>query len=127
MLRNMSPTVVLKLCRTSRTLLAVGGLLSGCAYGQMTQVLRAQVASETDCSTLVVKPTTPYAANYQPNQYTVRGCNVDRVYTCKGEAGLVEYGDADCKVTAGTGGGAAPAAATPPADAESSGGEDDLS
>jgi hypothetical protein len=92
----------------------------------MTQVLRAQVASETDCTTLVVKPTTPYAPNYQPNQYTVRGCNVDRIYTCKGEPGLVEYGDPDCKFTAGAGG-AAPQAA-PPADSEPSGGsEDDLS
>ncbi|MET0386672.1 MAG: hypothetical protein ABW321_11975 [Polyangiales bacterium] len=112
--------------------LALGALLqlSACAYGQMSQVLRADVASESDCPSLVVKKTSPFSGGYQPNQYSVRGCNIDRVYTCKGE-GLAKFGSAatDCSFTAS--GQQKPAAGPQPAEPSPEGdepaAEDDLS
>jgi hypothetical protein len=85
---------------------------TGCAYGELQQVLRAEVASEADCAEVVVQKSSPYAPGYKDNQYTVRGCKVDRIYTCRNQ-GMVAYGHADCTYVAG--GTAAPAAAAPPA------------
>jgi hypothetical protein len=89
--------------------------LGGCAYGEMRQVLRSQVASEADCPDLVVQKASPYAPGYQPNQYTVRGCGIERVYTCKDDGGLVKFGSADCTYTKTGGATGAPAAAPAPA------------
>jgi hypothetical protein len=85
---------------------------SGCAYGELRQVLRAEVASEANCPDVVIQKSSPFAPGYKANQYTVRGCGVDRVYTCKDD-GLVAYGHADCTYTAGAT--AKPAAAAAPA------------
>jgi hypothetical protein len=38
--------------------------------------------------------------DYKANQFYVRGCGVDRLYTCKDE-GMVRYGHASCTYTAG--------------------------
>jgi len=125
MLRRMSRSFAIKLCMTTQALLAGVAMLNGCAYGQMTQVLRSEVASETKCPSLVVKKATAYAPGYQPNQYTVRGCDIERVYTCKGDEGMVAFGATDCVYQSG------PAAAKPGAgpaapDAPSNGGGDDV-
>jgi hypothetical protein len=70
-------------------------LAGGCAYGEMRDVLRAQVASEAQCVELSVHKTGAYQQGYQENQYEVKGCGVERVYTCK-QSGLVKYGAAEC-------------------------------
>jgi hypothetical protein len=96
-------------------------LFSGCAYGEMRQVLRAQVASEANCPELKVTAVPAYAEGYTENQYKVLGCGIDRVYTCNDPGGLVKYGDADCKYVAA----AAPKApAAAPAADDSSGGDE---
>jgi hypothetical protein len=95
-------------------------LLFGCAYGEMRQVLRAQVASEADCPELKVTPVPVYAEGYQENQYKVVGCGIDRVYTCNDSGGLVKFGSADCKFAAKP----APKAPATPGSGDESGGED---
>jgi len=99
-------------------------LFGGCAYGQMSQVLRAQVASEADCPTVAVKRVSEYAPGYQPNQYSVHGCGIDRVYTCRGKEGLVAFGSGvtDCTYTSG---GPKPAAPGPVPAPGPGGAEDD--
>ena len=99
---------------------ALLALSAGCAYGELRQVLRAQVASEIDCPDVVVQKSSQYAPGYKENQYTVRGCGVDRVYTCS-EDGLVKYGSAKCTYVAG-----ATATKPPAAPAPAPGGTDDL-
>jgi hypothetical protein len=128
MLRRMSRSFAFKLCVTTQALLAGAATLGGCAYGEMTQVLRSQVATETKCPSLVVKKASAYAAGYQPNQYTVRGCDIERVYTCKGDEGLVAFGSTDCVYQSGPAAGkpaAEPAPAAPGTD--DVGADDDLS
>ena len=78
----------------------LGELLVGCAYGEMRQVLRAEVASEANCPEMQVSPVPAYAKGYADNQYKVQGCGIARVYTCNDSGGLVEYGHADCKYVA---------------------------
>jgi hypothetical protein len=70
--------------------------LAGCAYGELKQVLRAQVASETSCGDVTVESSSVYAPGYKPGQYRVKGCGTDRVYSCPKDAGLVEYGSKVC-------------------------------
>lgn len=81
-------------------------LLAGCAYGELKQVLRAQVAAETNCGDLTVETTPMYQPNHKPGTYRVKGCDVDRTYECPEDDGLVSYGDKVCKPVA--------APATPP-------------
>lgn len=119
MLRTMSHHAVSKLGLTVSSALLLGNLLMGCAYGEMRQVLRAQVASEADCPELMVTKVPAYAEGYTENQYKVVGCGIDRVYTCNDSGGLVKFGSADCKFVA-TNVPKAPAAAAP---ADDSGGE----
>ena len=119
----MSHQGLCKLGLTSAVLLSE--LLVGCAYGEMRQVLRAEVASEANCPELQVTKVPVYAEGYAENQYKVLGCGIDRVYTCHDTdpGGLVKFGSADCKYVAK----AAPKpAAAPPPDApdDSSGGEE---
>jgi hypothetical protein len=78
---------------------AVFALVGGCAYGEMRDVLRAQVASESQCVELSVHKTAAFRQGYQENQYEVKGCGVERVYTCK-QSGLVAYGHAECTYVA---------------------------
>lgn len=103
--------------------LAVGlsELLVGCAYGEMRQVLRAQVASEANCPELQVTKVPAYAEGYTENQYKVSGCGIDRLYTCNDSGGLVKFGSADCKFVA-----AAPpkAPAAPAPTSDEGGGEE---
>jgi hypothetical protein len=68
---------------------------AGCAYGELRQVLRAQIASEADCPDIVLTKFSPYAPGYKPDTYAAKGCNVDRIYTCKDE-GMVKFGHAPC-------------------------------
>jgi hypothetical protein len=70
--------------------------LGGCAYGELKQVLRAQVASETSCGDVTIEKASPYAPGYKPGQYRVKGCGVDRTYDCPKESGLVSYGAKVC-------------------------------
>ena len=98
MLRNMSPSF---LRQAASAALISSSLLAGCAYGEMPQVLRAQVASEANCPDLVVSQAPSFTPGYKENQYKVRGCGIDRVYTCNGESGgLVKFGSADCSYVA---------------------------
>lgn len=106
------------------TAAAVLSQLVGCAYGEMRQVLRAQVATEANCPEIQISKVPPYAEGYAENQYKVVGCGIDRVYTCNDPGGLVKFGNADCKFVAA----AAPKAPAAPAPAEDSGDfDEDLS
>jgi hypothetical protein len=114
-LRGMSPKVLLHTGRMFSVVTGFAGLVcqaSGCAYGDLDQVLRAEVATETQCTDVAVKPVPPFERGWKPNQYKVSGCGADRVYDCA-TSGLVEYASAKdiCKV--------APAALAP----KSAGGE----
>jgi len=80
-------------------LLAALFTLSGCAYGQMTQVLRTQVASETDCpETKVVKRQVYDGAG--ENEYEVTGCGESRNYVCPADEGLFSYDEPICTLGA---------------------------
>jgi hypothetical protein len=107
MLRCMSSPV---LVRASSSLLLFATLLSGCAYGEMRYVLRSQVAKESGCADLTVQKQSPYSQNYTPNNYVIRGCGIDRLYTCQDDGGLVKYGSAQCSYKAAN---VPPPAATP--------------
>lgn len=78
--------------------LAIGPVfaLGGCAYGELRQVLRAQVASETSCGDVTVESSSAYAPGHKPGQYRVKGCGVDRIYDCPKDEGLVSYGAKVC-------------------------------
>lgn len=83
------------------SLLIAGPVLAagGCAYGELKQVLRAQVASETNCGDVTVENSSVYAPGHKPNQYRVRGCGLDRTYDCPEQKGLVSYGAKVCSYT----------------------------
>jgi len=116
MLRNMSPSAA-SILRHAASAVLLSSLAAGCAYGEMPQVLRAQVATEASCPEVVVQQAPPYSAEQNENQFTVRGCGIDRVYTCKGDtSGLVKFGSADCSYVA-RGAPAQGAAPAPPAPA----------
>lgn len=116
----MSHQGVFKLGLTLTSAVLLSEMLVGCAYGEMRQVLRAQVASEADCPELQVSKVPAYAEGYAENQYKVLGCGIDRIYTCNDPGGLVKFGSADCKYVATAT--PKPAAAPAPAD-ETGGGE----
>jgi hypothetical protein len=88
--------------RLKRTLtlfvLASGPMLAlgSCAYGELKQVLRAQVASEINCGDVTIESSSQYAPGYKPGQYRVKGCGVDRTYECPKETGLVSYNAKIC-------------------------------
>jgi hypothetical protein len=95
----MLKTAESRLTRTLTLLVLGGGLmlaLGGCAYGELKQVLRAQVASEISCADVTIENSSPYAPNYKPGQYRVKGCGVDRTYECPKETGLVSYNSKIC-------------------------------
>ena len=72
---------------------------SGCAYGNVRQVLRAQFASDVDCSAVTIKKRDFWYVSDNPHQYKVSGCGVMRTYTCTQEDadGLISYDDPACK------------------------------
>lgn len=71
---------------------------TGCAYGELHQVLRAQVASELSCPEVAVKKKgLAYLADEEElNRYLVTGCGVTRTYTCPDDPGLVSYDEPIC-------------------------------
>ena len=82
------------------SVLLISGLLalvaSGCAYGEVKQVLRAQFASELNCSEVHMRRRDTWYAYDGPEQYKISGCGVMRTYTCPDTKGLVSYGSAPC-------------------------------
>jgi len=106
MLRAMQlrrlPLVIFK-SGVSRQAVGIAGLalatLSGCAYGNVRQVLRAQFASEVGCSDVTLKKRDFWYISDNPHQYKISGCGVMRTYTCTKEdaEGLVSYDEPPCK------------------------------
>jgi hypothetical protein len=84
-------------------LVIAGGAListaSGCAYGNVRQVLRAQFASEVGCSEVTLKKRDFWYVSDNPHQYKISGCGVMRTYTCAQEdaEGLISYDEPACK------------------------------
>ena len=115
MLPPMSTPGSLTMGGAVRAALALLVLSSGaCAYGELRHVLRAQVASETNCADVSVVKSPPFQPGYKEHQFLVKGCGVDRVYNCP-EEGLTKYGHAECTfVEAGAAVKVAPAAAPSP-------------
>jgi hypothetical protein len=108
MLRAMSNRPV---TRTFALLITLAPLLvlGGCAYGELKQVIRAQVASEASCPDVTIESASAFQPGYQPGLYRVKGCGVDRIYECPKETGLVSYGSKVCTFKDAR----APAAAAP--------------
>lgn len=79
--------------------IALAASSSGCAYGGVRQVIRAQFASDTGCSTVTLKKRDFWYISDNPHQYKVSGCGVMRTYTCTQEDadGLVSYDEPACK------------------------------
>ena len=77
------------------SLLAVLVTLTGCAYGEMTQVLRTQVASETNCAETKVSKRYIYDGA-DDNEYQVTGCGQTRRYVCPADEGLYSYDEPVC-------------------------------
>lgn len=75
--------------------------VSGCAYGEMRQVLRAQIATETDCAEILVEKKGVHYIQQKENKFKVTGCGILRTYTCPQEDGLVEYGKPICNFVEG--------------------------
>jgi hypothetical protein len=71
-------------------------LWAGCAYGELKQVLRAQVASELHCSAVTIEDSPLYQPGYNAGQYLVKGCGIDRTYNCPTKEGLISYGAKPC-------------------------------
>jgi hypothetical protein len=80
------------------SLLGLGlvALATGCAYGEMRQVVRAQFAAELSCPEVTVEARKPYDEQYVDGQYRATGCGVTRTYTCPADAGLVSYDENAC-------------------------------
>lgn len=78
---------------------ALAAVASGCAYGNVRQVLRAQFASEVDCSDVTIKKRDFWYIADNPHQYKISGCGVMRTYTCTQEdaEGLISYDEPACK------------------------------
>jgi hypothetical protein len=72
-------------------------LASGCAYGEVRQVIRAQFASEFNCPEVQLRKRDSWYAQDNPNQFKVSGCGKIRTYTCDKEMGLVSYDKPACK------------------------------
>ena len=115
MLRSMSPTAARSLRHAAAAALFSSSLLVGCAYGELPQVLRAQVASEAGCPEITVQQAPAYLG-MSASQYNVHGCGIERVYTCKNPTdSLVKFGNADCSYVAAGAPKAAGGESAPPA------------
>ena len=76
---------------------SMSGLVAvGCAYGEVRQVIRAQFASELNCSDVVIKRRDSWYAFEGPDQYKVMGCGEVRTYTCAPHQGLTSYDKPAC-------------------------------
>jgi hypothetical protein len=97
------PLVPVALKSSLPALVIAGGALlstaSGCAYGNVRQVLRAQFASEVGCSEVTFKKRDFWYVSDNPHQYKISGCGVMRTYTCTQEdaEGLISYDEPACK------------------------------
>jgi hypothetical protein len=81
--------------------IVLGSLLSafaasGCAYGEVRQVVRAQFASELNCPEVTVKKRDAWYGYESPNQWKVSGCGVMRTYTCPKTEGRISYDEPAC-------------------------------
>jgi hypothetical protein len=77
-------------------LLGIGALASsGCAYGEVKQVMRAQFASELDCPEVSVKRRDAWYGR-EEHQFKVTGCGVVRTYTCEKIDERVSYDEPAC-------------------------------
>lgn len=72
-------------------------LATGCVYGDLKQVLRSQVASETGCASVKVSQRQEYTGA-EAGQYTVEACGEKRRYTCPTEGGLYDYDEPICNL-----------------------------
>lgn len=97
---------------------------AGCAYGELRQVLRAQVASESNCPEISVTKSPPFLPGYKEHQFVVKGCNIDRIYNCPDE-GMTTYGHANCTYVESAAAAKPPAPPAPSMDEEAP--ADDLS
>lgn len=70
---------------------------SGCAYGELRTVLRAQFASELNCAEVKIQKRALWYSYEGPDQYKISGCGVMRTYTCPATDGLVSYDEPQCK------------------------------
>jgi len=70
--------------------------VSGCAYGEVRQVIRAQFASELSCPEVTLRRRDIWYSYDGPDQYKVEGCGVMRTYTCPASNGLVSYDEPAC-------------------------------
>lgn len=86
-------------CLTGLLLLPVLGFsVSGCAYGSVQNVLRAQIASEMDCPEMRVRTRPIYEVGSVPGHYTASGCGIKRIYECPKDAGMVSYDEQVCSL-----------------------------
>jgi hypothetical protein len=94
MLRAMKIRPYVQVCSLSM----LAGLLVGCAYGEVRQVIRAQFANDTGCAAVKLQKRSTWYAEEDPNQYKVRGCGVVRTYTCADHDldDLVSYDEPAC-------------------------------
>lgn len=76
--------------------LALAATSSGCAYGEIRQVVRAQFASELNCPDARAEERKRYDEGFKDGQLKVEGCGVIRIYTCPADAGLVSYDEKLC-------------------------------
>jgi hypothetical protein len=100
MLRAMRARTERMMADVKPSALLIAGLLtlvaSGCAYGEVRQVLRAQFASELNCPEVSMRRRDTWYAYEGPEQYKISGCGVMRTYTCPDTKGLVSYGSTPC-------------------------------
>jgi hypothetical protein len=69
---------------------------TGCAYGEVRQVVRAQFASELNCPEVTITKRDAWYAYDGPHQWKVSGCGVMRTYTCPKIDGRVSYDEPAC-------------------------------
>jgi hypothetical protein len=105
MLRAMQlrrlPLVIFRssVSRSALVGLALAATGSGCAYGSVRQVLRAQFASDVGCADVTIKKRDFWYVSDNPHQYKISGCGVMRTYTCTQEDAdsLISYDEPACK------------------------------
>ena len=77
------------------------GGLTGCAYGEVRQVIRAQFAAELSCPEVSLRKRDVWYSYEGPDQYKVTGCGVIRTYTCPAGDGMASYDEPACTWVAG--------------------------
>lgn len=103
MLRPMS---FVRTVKSLGLLALLSGLAAGgCAYGELRQVLRTEVAAELDCPSITVEPRNSEAlrgARDGDDQWKVRGCGIVRTYTCAAAGDdMVSYDGSGCSYVDG--------------------------